>query len=567
MAMSKVIILACFLQLCHALSSTISVPERIQRSLTFYSRVLPLFSSYQLLKENLRLRREIFNEVIDEAEEERLWDEIHDWGSDAISNIITQLKGFYVKTGQVISTRVDIFPVQYTSKLAKLQDDLDPLPAEVVRHVISRDLLNGGPLTDLFLEFDDQPLGSASIAQVHRAKLLDGRVVAVKVQRPGVEGKLLGDIANIKAFVKLISNALPIDYYKVCCELERTLVDELDFFHEAVNTQKVAAAVAHTPSNAPRIPPVVVPQPIPGLVCKTVMVLEFIEGTALSRLALEMAKRGVERGSPESVFLGKKLLTALTDAYSSMIFGSGIIHGDPHPGNIFVMKDGDVALIDCGQVKQITNEIRIALAKLIVKVNDWEREYKRDNSSPAMSEMTSELARMVQSMGVVLQEGVSEDCAAAVAVLLFGNTEAVLPGGYAGEELSANSPINKVQEFSQEFVLLGRACVLIKGIANRLGVPWSLSDRWAIAAKEALESSSPVETGPVWSVSQATVFTPEQSLSSLVARQRRGDRVRFREIVNQFAVWSSLLRSYLTRKLYSFGVKYVPQPVLARIIR
>lgn len=563
----RILLLLSLLRLYLALQSSISIPERIQRSLAFYSQVLPLFSSYQLLKENLKLRREIFNEVIDKAEEERMWDEIHDWGSDAISNVITQLKGFYVKTGQVISTRVDIFPPQYTSKLAKLQDDLDPLPSEVVRQVISRDLLNGGPLSDLFSEFDDNPLGSASIAQVHRAKLLDGRTVAVKVQRPAVEGKLLGDIANIKAFVKLISNALPIDYYKVCCELERTLVDELDFFHEAVNTQKVAAAVAHTPSNAPRIPPVVVPQPIPGLVCKTVMVLEFIEGTALSKLALEMANRGVKRGSPESVYLGKKLLSALTEAYSSMIFGSGIIHGDPHPGNIFVMKGGDVALIDCGQVKQITNDIRIALAKLIVKVNEWELQYRTDNSSLALRQMTSELARMVQSMGVVLQDGVPEECAAAVAILLFGNTGTVLPGGYAGEELNVNSPINKVLEFSQEFVLLGRACVLIKGIANRLGVPWSLSDRWAIAAKEALESSSPNEVGPVWSVSPATVFTPAHSLASLIARQRRGERVRLREILNQLVVWSSLFRRYMTRKLYSFGVKYVPQPVLAKIIR
>ena len=100
--------------------------------------------------------------------------------------------------------------------------------------------------------------------QVHKAKLLDGRVVAVKVQRPGVEPKLLGDIENLKNFALLVGDSLPIDYYKIFCELERTLVFELDFLYEAQATAKVAAAVAHSPNNKPRAAPVTVPLPIPG---------------------------------------------------------------------------------------------------------------------------------------------------------------------------------------------------------------------------------------------------------------------------------------------------------------
>jgi hypothetical protein len=115
----------------------------------------------------------------------------------------------------------------------------------------------------------------------------------------------------------------------------------------------------------------------------------------------------------------------------------------------------------------MTTAVRIGLAKLILMVNNWEIEYRRDASSPALASMTQELAEKVKSFGVVLQEGVPDDCAAAVAILLFGNTGTKLPGGYAGEELNLNSPINKVLEFPQEFVLLGRATVMIKGIANR----------------------------------------------------------------------------------------------------
>ena len=99
---------------------------------------------------------------------------------------------------------------------------------------------------------------------MHKAKLLDGRVVAVKVQRPGVEPKLLGDIENLKNFALLVGDSLPIDYYKIFCELERTLVFELDFLYEAQATAKVAAAVAHSPNNKPRQAPVTVPLPIPG---------------------------------------------------------------------------------------------------------------------------------------------------------------------------------------------------------------------------------------------------------------------------------------------------------------
>jgi hypothetical protein len=91
----------------------------------------------------------------------------------------------------------------------------------------------------MFAEFDPTPLGSASIAQVHKAKLLDGRTVAIKVQRPGIQPKLIGDIQNLKAFSKLIAKSLPLDYYMIFCEIERTLIYELDFLYEAQFTQKV----------------------------------------------------------------------------------------------------------------------------------------------------------------------------------------------------------------------------------------------------------------------------------------------------------------------------------------
>ena len=144
--------------------------------------------------------------------------------------------------------------------------------------------------------------------------------------------------------------------------------------------------------------------------------------------------------------------------------------------------------------------------------------------------------------GVVLQEGVSNDCAAAIAILLFGSTDTKLPGGFAGEELSPDSPINKVQEFPQEFVLLGRATVMIKGIANRLGLPWAFSDRWATAALEAIECNHPDQKSPIWSVSQTSVFSPQPSLGTLIAKQRKGERIKLADIVSQVGVLLELIR-------------------------
>jgi aarF domain-containing kinase len=186
------------------IDAPLSVTGRLGRALSFYSAAIPVFAAYRSLDESIKLKRKFDENAISKEDEEAEYVKLHEWGSEIITEKIKELKGFYVKTGQIISTRVDIFPSQYTSKLAIMQDELDPLPGDVVKEIVKRELLNGAELSELFAEFDDKPLGAASIAQVHKAKLLDGRVVAVKVQRPGVEPKLLGDIANLKNFAKVL---------------------------------------------------------------------------------------------------------------------------------------------------------------------------------------------------------------------------------------------------------------------------------------------------------------------------------------------------------------------------
>jgi len=550
-------------------SGGLTTRQRVARALEFYKDAIPVLVAYLYLDKRIEFERNVLGRIVSEEDVEQRYNKLHDWGSVRICEAITRLKGFYVKTGQIISTRVDIFPEQYTSKLAVMQDALDPIEAQVVKELVRNELLQGAPLSDLFAYFEDEPLGSASIAQVHKAKLLDGRVVAVKVQRPGIKDKLLGDIGNLINFAGAIKDFLPIDYYKVFCELERTLIYELDFLCEAQATQKVAAAVAHSPCNKPLDAPVIVPLPVSGLVSKKVMVLEFVSGTALSQVAKKM-ENPTDGAAPataaEKEFFGKRLLGALTDSYANMIFGSGIIHGDPHPGNIFITDSAEVALLDCGQVKVLNTEQRIRLAELVVDVNEWEKANALGGEeAPETRRLTRKLAERVRSFGVFFQEGSPDECAAAVAILLFGNTGTVLPGGYAGEEISADSPIVEVVEFPQEFVLLGRATVMIKGIANRLGLPWGLSDRWAPVAAEAIAADNKSRL-PVWSAAEPQVaIVPRATKPPLGVADQAS--IRFRQVLASARGTIALLVKYTQRKAARVAAKYLPVPLRNALVK
>ena len=218
-----------------------------------------------------------------------------------------------------MSTRVDLFPQCYTDKLAKLQDDLPPMPAELARAVVREELPGGQPLSELFDAFDDEPLGSASIAQVHRATLKDARVVAVKIQRPAVVPTLRGDVANLKSITKKLRGKLPVDYYVVFSELGDALENELDFLSEAQATLKILSAVAHDVDGAPKPPPLAVPRPIPGLATTRVLVMEFVDGVPLTKAREKLLEKGLDPDGPESQLFGRRLLTALTEAFEAIL--------------------------------------------------------------------------------------------------------------------------------------------------------------------------------------------------------------------------------------------------------
>jgi len=447
------------------------LPARLSRSLRFYSAVIPVLAQYIV-------RPWLADIGLEARSGEDLQAEMDEWGAQRLADALLGLGGFYVKTGQVLSTRVDLFPKPYTDRLRVMQDSLPPVPSDQIEEIVVQELCGGSDLSEIFLEWDPVPLGTASIAQVHRAVLNDGREVAVKVLRPGGEALLRGDLTNLKLFATLLRGRLPVDYYPVFCELERALEGELNFLAEAQSAHKVAASIRHDPLGRELEAPLVVPLPIPGLVTQRVLVLDYIKGTPLSQLAARAKELGIELDGPMGKALGRNILEALTSAYGNMIFSSGFVHGDPHPGNIFVLEGGRIALIDCGQVAQLYSDQRILVAQAILAAAAY------DGSPDAIVA----LADVVRGFGVTFHDDTDDEDAAAasVALYLFGEQDAVFPGGYSKEEFSERSPLRRLASFPSELVLLGRASVLVKGVAARLNVPWSVANKWKPLAEDCL---------------------------------------------------------------------------------
>ena len=307
--------------------------DRLKRAAKFWSEAIPIVANYYGLIGNIKLQELLGNEL-SESDIEKLWDEKHADGAGKLAKTITELEGFYAKTAQIISSRQDLFPKQYTDALSGFTDYVNPMPASLAKAVVTQELLNRDEsFEDVFIEFDEKPLGAATVAQVHRAVLSEKyggpKEVAVKIQRPSIESKLLGDVANLKAISKTFRevDALPLDYYTVFAELEKQLADEFDFVAEAVAMDRINKSLQRSMDGSEATPvPLVLPRPVPGLVSKRVLVMDYLKGVPLSRATEEMKKKGIEPDSPEAKLFGRKLLKALTQCFGRNILETGFFH-------------------------------------------------------------------------------------------------------------------------------------------------------------------------------------------------------------------------------------------------
>lgn len=240
----------------------------------------------------------------------------------AFRHRLVELGPAYVKLGQVLSTRPDLLPPSYIAELTRLQDDVPPIPSEDVERLIEEAL--GGRISKLFGSFDTEPLGSASLGQVHAAELRDGRPVVVKVQRPGIRGPLAEDLQFFHELAGFLAShtaaGARVDLVGVVQQLERALADELDYRIEARN----AATFRRSLAGFPRI---LVPRVIEAYTTERVLTTERVRGVKID--AITPFTRLEYDFTP--------LVDELTRAYLKQITLDGHFHADPHPGNMFVV--------------------------------------------------------------------------------------------------------------------------------------------------------------------------------------------------------------------------------------
>lgn len=258
----------------------------------------------------------------------------------------------FVKVGQILSMRSEILPQPFCDELAKLRADADPMPYQTVVAVLEHEY--GRPVDEVFAEIDSTPLGSASLAQVHRARLVTGEDVAVKVQRPGVRGTMAQDVAIMrsiaKAATRLVPSAQVVDLQGVVDELWETFESETDFTIEARN-------LAEFKRFADRYAYMDCPSPYPDLCTQHVLVMDYVDGISVSHPD-ELVEAGYDL---------KEIGTKLVDNYATQILDDGFFHADPHPGNIIV-RDGTIVLIDLGMTGRLNGKTRAVLRDMIFAV-------------------------------------------------------------------------------------------------------------------------------------------------------------------------------------------------------
>src|SRR2546426_6983978 len=418
------------LQVQEHATRVVPVGQSLARALVLATVAADIFVGYSTLGERAKWLPSLVKP--------RDWELQHQRSANRVLEPAASLGGALIKACQFASTRPDLLPAVYIRALAPLQDSMPARPWPEIEKAITREL--GRRPADVFAQIEREPVAAASIAQVHRGRLHDGREVAVKVQYPDIENLVATDLAVLEQVVKAIARLVPaIQLQPIIDYLKETLPLELDFTHEAESMASLRAALAYR-SDA------LVPEVLPELSTERLLVMEYMKGIKITdREALEQA--GI---SPHEV------ARLLNDLYAEQMLHLGILHADPHPGNLRVQPGPRLVLLDHGLTVPLSPSLVDALRKMVQALTrgDFDGLTRALTEAGLKFDEEVNFTSLLQLVGVLLgnnQASESDETA--------GNVDAVEVGMQIGKSVGT---------IPTDLLLIGRALGLLDGITKQL---------------------------------------------------------------------------------------------------
>jgi ubiquinone biosynthesis protein len=366
----------------------------------------------------------------------------HRRSADATYRMATRLEGLPIKVCQFLGSRADILPDEYVEILSRLQDKVPARPMSVMRPVLEAGL--GRPMREVFAAFEDAPIASASLAQVHRARLHDGREVAVKIQYPEIAHLVATDIRNFVFLVGVLARLEPnFDFRVLVDEVTKLVPLELDFVNEGRNAMRMAACLRARHD-------VYVPPVVDEVSSGRVLVSEFAPGVRCTDVDA-LVRMGVDP---------KDVARRLSEIFTEMILVHGFFHGDPHPGNILVQPGPRIVLLDFGLAKALPADFRAGMARLTLAIMGGEPSaiaaafralgFRTKDESDASLAMLGEAF-----IGFALKNGIA-----------YANPQLVEK---FNDELPRAMKQNPLVQVPGDILLVGRVMGLLSGIGKQLG--------------------------------------------------------------------------------------------------
>ncbi|KAA8491808.1 Uncharacterized protein FVE85_8290 [Porphyridium purpureum] len=496
--------------------------QALSRSARFWRKVFPIYLHYLLVEKQVA--------KLSDEEQDAAWNRLHDKYASPVRDLTLSLKGFYIKSAQIVSTRDELVPHQYLKWCKQMQDAVPTeLSAAQVRGLVEESL--GRKIEDVFDEFEFEPCGAASIGQVHLAKR-NGQELVVKVQYPGIEAMFRADMKTIRTFCEL---AMP-QHVPFLSEIEKQFLTEFDYLGEACNLDLVWRNLEKDPKWKAKVK---VPRPIMELCSSHVLTMEripgkrFVDGirdefktlAEMRGMTMEEFEEEQKRHALQSVDVVKRqvssasrmimmrdvlinvcvglyrytigmlpkmpeleyvhhtspinlgsMIETLLQVHGHEIFVDGSFNADAHPGNIILMPDRRLGLIDYGQVKHMSLEERIKYAKLIVAL-------ARDDKVEIVRVATEEMGIKTKHMNpdiIYLMMCFQHD----------RDSDDVMGGRNIHKFMQWMDEVDPVVKMPDSFVMAGRVSILLRGMANAFRISLRTSTYWEPFA-EALLAQHP----------------------------------------------------------------------------